>query len=965
MLLFALLLGIWGVVILISPIFVFILLNRINELEKQVHLLELKVPEAQIPVHLIEEDSLQDQPPAPVMAEHINQTPAETAAQAPLAQEQQHAVPTLPEVQEQAQPQEPLFEQAQPVLSQETADDNDSHVKGVNVEKVLSWTGGFILFLGLAFLLKYSIDNALLSPQMRIMLSRILGAGLLAAGLLLRNPKVKTTADTLSGCGLAVLYASVFAAHAFYELIPVNTAFMLMGGIALLSFGIAVWKNAKYIGFLAEITGFLTPLILSLPDLNPVFFLSYVAFINAAAAAAALKRGWNGLLAGAGVLILLSQVFIWQNTDIAVKEPLTFCLFAALFTAGMTFIMARFKHLISLTAAGVLSFFTALNLLFVWLAGNATNGNLSDAILFLGLALWLNIQLAFLAYREHSRYAPAFLAGKVLVFMALCTWTGILSSAANTLLLFCFFLGFAAVNGATDLLLYKKKAVTPGMAGVLFPAALMLPLLFGQTSVTLAAPALTLMSVFLVLSAVYAWVKGKPLFALLSAALLFCGAVKFTFFVPSAEVGCWPGIFAFTVLPMAAIFLVARKMHTPDNALHAQVTVFASALTPYLLAALWLAKTNVPVHLLFGFALAVTLINGFFVYVYKNAKPLLGALAGVTLLQLVAINLLLNAPAPSPFIQWTLTLFAVFALYPFVFKQRFMDDTSAWAACALSGLPAAAVCYIAMKHSYQTSLPGLLPLAFAMLYLTGINMVYYWQPVQEGIQRNRLAWLGGVTLAFITAVLPAQFGQQWLTLAFAAEGAALAGLNRRLRHNGLLLVSGALLTFVFIRLVMFIPVGQEFTNGIPFFNKYLYTFSLSGLAMLTAAHRWPNEKEDSFAPVLKALGVLTWFILLNLQIAFHFYSGGPLAFNFTGNFSSAIMYTAGWTFFGAALLLAGWAKKSSVWYCGLTLIFAALLKLFLSDIWTLGGLYRIGGMIGIAVILITVSFIFQNLRRTR
>jgi uncharacterized membrane protein len=37
-----------------------------------------------------------------------------------------------------------------------------------------------------------------------------------------------------------------------------------------------------------------------------------------------------------------------------------------------------------------------------------------------------------------------------------------------------------------------------------------------------------------------------------------------------------------------------------------------------------------------------------------------------------------------------------------------------------------------------------------------------------------------------------------------------------------------------------------------------------------------------------------------------------------------------------------------------------LLKLFLHDLWRLGGLYRIGSLIGLAVVLILVSFIYQR-----
>jgi uncharacterized membrane protein len=41
-----------------------------------------------------------------------------------------------------------------------------------------------------------------------------------------------------------------------------------------------------------------------------------------------------------------------------------------------------------------------------------------------------------------------------------------------------------------------------------------------------------------------------------------------------------------------------------------------------------------------------------------------------------------------------------------------------------------------------------------------------------------------------------------------------------------------------------------------------------------------------------------------------------------------------------------------------------LLKLFLHDLWSLGGLYRVGSLIGLAVVLILVSFIYQRFLST-
>ena len=55
---------------------------------------------------------------------------------------------------------------------------------------------------------------------------------------------------------------------------------------------------------------------------------------------------------------------------------------------------------------------------------------------------------------------------------------------------------------------------------------------------------------------------------------------------------------------------------------------------------------------------------------------------------------------------------------------------------------------------------------------------------------GRLALVAGSALAFVTVAIPLQLEQQWITIGWALEGAALAWLYRRIPHRGLL-YSGA------------------------------------------------------------------------------------------------------------------------------------------------------------------------------
>ena len=76
--------------------------------------------------------------------------------------------------------------------------------------------GGVALALAGFFLVKYSIDQNLLSPAVRVILGGLFGLGLLGAGHWLRaKPDLangRRIAQSLSGAGLAVLYLALYAA---------------------------------------------------------------------------------------------------------------------------------------------------------------------------------------------------------------------------------------------------------------------------------------------------------------------------------------------------------------------------------------------------------------------------------------------------------------------------------------------------------------------------------------------------------------------------------------------------------------------------------------------------------------------------------------------------------------------------------------------------------------------------------
>src|SRR5213083_716392 len=93
--------------------------------------------------------------------------------------------------------------------------------------KLFAWIGGLALFLGVAFFVKYSFEHNLISPAMRVAIGYLVGLGLLAGGLWLPRARHLVTVQTLCATGTLILYANIFASHAYYRLIDATPAFAL------------------------------------------------------------------------------------------------------------------------------------------------------------------------------------------------------------------------------------------------------------------------------------------------------------------------------------------------------------------------------------------------------------------------------------------------------------------------------------------------------------------------------------------------------------------------------------------------------------------------------------------------------------------------------------------------------------------------------------------------------------------
>src|SRR5438067_11741027 len=145
--------------------------------------------------------------------------------------------------------------------------------------KLFAWIGGLALFLGVAFFVKYSFEHNLISPELRVAIGFLAGIALVVRGAALKRKENIVTAQTLCATGILILYAVTFACRSFYHfpffgLIP---TFALMSLITAAAFLLAVRMDALVVAILGIAAGFLTPVLLSTGQDNPLGLFGYIA----------------------------------------------------------------------------------------------------------------------------------------------------------------------------------------------------------------------------------------------------------------------------------------------------------------------------------------------------------------------------------------------------------------------------------------------------------------------------------------------------------------------------------------------------------------------------------------------------------------------------------------------------------------------------------------------------------------
>lgn len=346
----------------------------------------------------------------------------------------------------------------------------------------------------------------------------------------------------------------------------------------------------------------------------------------------------------------------------------------------------------------------------------------------------------------------------------------------------------------------------------------------------------------------------------------------------------------------------------------------------------------------------------FFCALYAAGGALLksGSVLLVSFICMTFSMLFMSDDYTAPFV-WAVLANACFVAVPFVRKRDFLSNRLVWGVAAVAGFWAFLVLAIGLSLSN-----GLVAFIFAGVYAALAAYAYSWEEREEPAYSERLAWLSATAVILLSIAITQQFEKAGLTTALALEGCALVWLQKWLRVPVLSAFGKWILTVATVRLVLN-PAVLEYRMPKSIFNWFLYIYPTCAATAFLAAQGWPDKAQKINISWLRALGGLILFALVNLEIAVAYSSGNHISWNILGSFAEATAYTVAWLLCGGICLCVALRQKS-VWLnrCGLVLIGAAVCKLFLYDVWQLPLGVRVLILLGVAVVLIALSFMYQH-----
>ena len=258
--------------------------------------------EIYMPSHIHEEEKVilkEEEFTAPVVEEPIVQEEfTAPVIEKPVIQEEN--IFYFPQI----KPEKPVDE---PIKNEPIAPKEKRDFEKFIGENLLSKIGITTLVLGIAYFVKYAIDQNWINEIGRVAIGIFVGGAVIGIAHKLKN-SYRTFSSILVGGGISILYITITIAFREYQLLPQSVAFVFLIIITAFSVFLSILYDRKELAIFSLLGGFASPLMISTGVGNYIVLFSYILILNSGMLVLSLKKQWKivGLIS-----YILTQFFFW------------------------------------------------------------------------------------------------------------------------------------------------------------------------------------------------------------------------------------------------------------------------------------------------------------------------------------------------------------------------------------------------------------------------------------------------------------------------------------------------------------------------------------------------------------------------------------------------------------------------------------------------------------------------------
>jgi len=762
------------------------------------------------------------------------------------------------------------------------------------------WIGGLALALGGIFLVRYSVEQGLLGPGVRIFFASTFSALLIVAGEWSRRNEITSgivaipaqhIPSILTAAGTVAAYATVYAAFALYGFLSPPAAFILLGLVALATLAAALLHGPALAG-LGLAGAFLTPLLVPSDTPNYWTLYAYLAVVSAAAFALARMRLWRWLAIIAVVLGVL-----WTLPGIA--YPQVDALAAHLFH-----VVAGFALAAALIISGLLFGPTA--------APGNIDGISSGAT---GAYLFAATVLVIASLHDPSAFAVFMILAATTVVVAWRTDAALWALPAAGLMAVLVIMDWAAPHYIDPLILpagVTRGAIPDPPSGTAMHLVVgaVLAGLFGCSGFAAqgrsANPQVALI-----------WSTTAVVTPIAILIALYLRIAEFDRSIP----------FAGLALLLAALYgyateLLVKRPLRPGGA--AAAAVFATGAVGGLALALTFALEKGWLTV----ALAL-MVPGIAWISEQRPLPILRYLAAaVIVLVLLRVGyeprIVGNDVGTTPIFNWL--------LYGY-------------------GVPAASFWYAGyLLRRRADDVPARMADAAAILFTVLLALLEIRHYMNNGDVYRHFSSLAEIAMQ-VSVGLAMTIGLERLRLR----------TNSIVHDIGALVIGAATLAAIVLGLAM--TLNPQFTGrpvGGAFFNLILLGYGIPAVlaAILAVVARASRPLGYRYVAATAAVGLAMLYLGLEVRTLYH---GELLRSGMTSD-AEQYTYSAVWLIFGIMLLVAGFLLRSQPGRLASAAVIAfTIVKVFIIDMAALTGIFRALSFIGLGAVLVGIGWLYQRL----